>query len=125
MIFLNKEQIKHLHRKLIQETGGINGIREEGLLDSALSVPFQSFDGEELYPSILRKAARLCYGLIKNHVFLDGNKRIGIYVMLVFLELNGMEMECSDEELIALGLGIAAGEFEDEDIVLWIVEHYK
>lgn len=125
MIFLNKEQIKHLHRKLIQETGGINGIREEGLLDSALSVPFQSFDGEELYPSIPRKAARLCYGLIKNHVFLDGNKRIGIYVMLVFLELNGMEMECSDEELIALGLGIAAGEFEDEDIVLWIVEHYK
>lgn len=125
MILLNKEQIKYLHRKLIRETGGINGIREEGLLDSALSVPFQSFDGEELYPSIPRKAARLCYGLIKNHVFLDGNKRIGIYVMLVFLELNGMEMECSDEELIALGLGIAAGEFEDEDIVLWIVEHYK
>ena len=64
MILLNKEQIKHLHSKLIQETGGIDGIRDEGLLNSALSVPFQSFGGEELYPTIPRKAARLCYGLI-------------------------------------------------------------
>lgn len=125
MILLNKEQIKYLHGKLIQETGGIGGIRDEGLLESALSVPFQSFGGEELYPSVPRKAARLCYGLIKNHVFLDGNKRIGIYVMLVFLEMNGIEVECSDEELIALGLGIAAGEFKDEDIVLWILGHSR
>ena len=125
MILLNKEQMKYLHGKLIQATGGVDGIRDEGLLESALAVPFQSFGGEELYPSIPRKAARLCYGLIKNHVFLDGNKRIGIYVMLVFLEMNGMELECSDEELIVLGLGIAAGEFGDEGIVLWIVEHNK
>lgn len=123
MILLSKEQIKHLHSKLIQATGGIDGIRDEGLLESALAAPFQSFGGEELYPSITQKAARLCYGLIKNHIFLDGNKRIGIYVMLVFLELNGMEMECSDEELTALGLGIAAGGFGDEDIVLWIAGH--
>lgn len=99
--------------------------RDERLLESALAAPFQSFEREELYPSVLRKAARLCYGLIKNHVFLDGNKRIGIYVMLIFLEMNGLEIECSDEELIDLGLGIAAGKFEDEDIVLWIVEHNK
>ena len=125
MILLNKEQIKHLHSKLVMETGGIDGVRDEGLLDSALSVPFQSFGGEELYPSIPQKAARLCYGLIKNHVFLDGNKRIGVYVMLVFLELNGMEIECSDEELIALGLGVAAGKFKDEEIMLWIVGHSK
>lgn len=125
MILLNKEQIKHLHSKLIRETGGIDGIRDEGLLDSALSVPFQSFGGEELYPSVPRKAARLCYGSIKNHVFLDGNKRIGVYVMLVFLELNGLVIECSDEELISLGLGIAAGQLEDEDIVRWIARHNK
>ena len=123
MILLNKKQIKHLHSKLIQATGGIDGIRDEGLLESALAAPFQFFGGEELYPSIPRKAARLCYGLIKNHVFLDGNKRIGIYTMLVFLELNGMKVECSDEELIVLGLGIAAGKFRDEDIMFWIVEH--
>lgn len=125
MILLNKEQIKHLHSKLIQETGGIDGIRDEGLLNSALSVPFQSFGGEELYPTIPRKASRLCYGLNKIHVFLDGNKRIGIYAMLVFLELNGMEIECSDEEMVTLGLGIAAGQYKDDDIVLWIVEHNK
>lgn len=67
----------------------------------------------------------MCYGLIKNHVFLDGNKRIGIYAMLVFLELNGMELECSDEELVDLGLKIAAGQYKDGDIVLWIVGHNK
>lgn len=125
MIFLTKEQIKYLHSKLIQATGGIDGIRDEGLLDSAISAPFQSFGGEELYPTIPRKAARLCYGLIKNHVFLDGNKRIGIYAMLVFLELNGIEIECSDEDLVTLGLEIAAGQYKDEDIVLWIVGHNK
>ena len=125
MILLNREQIKYLHGKMIQETGGSNGIRDEGLLDSALSAPFQSFAGMELYPSIIGKAARLCYGLIKNHAFFDGNKRIGIYAMLVFLELNGMEMECNEKELIALGLGIAASEIEEKDVGIWIVMHNK
>mgnify|MGYP002509632037 CR=1 FL=1 len=125
MIIFSKEQIKHLHRKLIQETGGIDGIRDERLLESAVAAPFQSFGGEELYPSVPRKAARLCYGLIRNHVFLDGNKRIGIYALLAFLEMNGIEVGCSDEELVALGLGIAEDKFEHEDIVRWIVEHSK
>ena len=74
---------------------------------------------------MIRKGARLCYGLIKNHAFFDGNKRIGIYAMLVFLELNGMEIECSEEELIALGLGIASGEIEEKDIAIWIVKHNR
>lgn len=125
MIFLNKEQVKYLHKKMIQEIGGIEGIRDEGLLDSALSVPFQSFGGMELYPSMIGKAARLCYGLIKNHAFLDGNKRIGIYAMLVFLELNGMEIKCSDEELVALGLEIASGRNGERDIIIWIMTHSK
>lgn len=125
MILLNKEQIKYLHSKMIQETGGSNGIRDEGLLDSALSAPFQSFGGMELYPSMIRKGARLCCGLIKNHAFFDGNKRIAIYAMLVFLELNGMEIECSEEELIALGLGIASGEIEEKDVGIWIVTHNR
>lgn len=85
MILLSKEQVKYLHGRLIEATGGSDGIRDEGLLDSALTSPFQTFGQEELYPSIPRKAARLCYGLIQNHVFIDGNKRIGIYVMLIFL----------------------------------------
>ena len=125
MIFLNKEQIKYLHSKMIQETGGSNGIRDEGLLDSALSAPFQSFGGMELYPSMVGNGARLCYGMIKNHAFFDGNKLIGIYAMLVFLELNGMEIECSEEELIALGLGIASDEIEEKDVGIWIVTHNR
>ena len=116
MILLSREQILYLHSKLINATGGIDGIRDEGLLDSALRTPFQAFGGKELYPSVPRKAARLCYGLIQNHAFYDGNKRIGVYVMLVFLELNGMVIDCVDEELIALGLGVASGEMKDEDI---------
>ena len=123
MILLSREQILYLHSKLINATGGTDGIRDERLLDSALQAPFQAFGGEELYPSVPRKAARLCYGLIQNHAFYDGNKRIGIYVMLVFLELNGMEINCSDEELINLGLGVASGEMKDENILAWILSH--
>ena len=125
MILLSREQISYLHSKLIKATGGIDGIRDEGLLDSALQTPFQAFGGEELYPSVPRKAARLCYGLIQDHAFYDGNKRIGVYVMMVFLELNGMELDCRNEELVTLGLKTASGEMKDEDIVLWILDHTK
>ena len=125
MILLSREQILYLHSKLIKATGGIDGIRDERLLDSALHTPFQGFGGEELYPSVPRKAARLCYGLIQNHAFYDGNKRIGVYVMLVFLELNGIVIDCVDEELVDLGLGVAAGAMRNEDIVIWILSHTK
>ena len=93
MIKLTKEQILLLHTQLIETTGGSDGIRDLGLLESALESPFQSYSGEELYPSIQAKAARLCYGLVKNHAMIDGNKGIGCHAMLVFLELNGYEME--------------------------------
>lgn len=123
MIKLSKEQIKNLHKKLIEATGGLDGIRDEGLLDSAISAPFQSFGGEELYPSVKDKAARLCFGLIKNHIFIDGNKRIGIYVMLVFLQLNGIFINCGDKEIVELGIGIAEGKFDDKYIINWIENH--
>ena len=89
MIMLTKEQILLLHTQLIEITGGSDGIRDIGLLESALESPFQSYGGVELYPSIQAKAARLCYGLVKNHAMIDGNKRIGCHAMLVFLALNG------------------------------------
>lgn len=82
-----------LHTQLIQQTGGSDGVRDYNLLDSALENPFQSFGGEELYPTIQAKAARLGYGLIKNHCMIDGNKRIGTHAMLVFLALNGIELK--------------------------------
>ena len=90
MIRLSKTQILLLHEQLIAETGGSSGLRDEGMLDSALNAPFQTFGGEDVYPSLQQKAARLCFGLVKNHPFLDGNKRIGAHVMLVFLALNGV-----------------------------------
>ena len=86
---LSKEQVLMLHSQLIESFGGSDGVRDENLLDSALESPFQTFDGEELYPTLQAKAARLGYGLIKNHCMIDGNKRIGAHAMLVFLELSG------------------------------------
>ena len=92
-------------------------------MDSALESPFQSFGDEELYPSIQTKAARLCYRLVKNHAMIDGNKRIGAHVMLVFLAVNGYELEYTQKELSDLILGVADGKKEYEDILSWILEH--
>ena len=123
MIRLTKKQILTLHTQLIESTGGCDGIRDEGLLDSALESPFQSFGGEELYPSIQAKAARLCYGLVKNHAMIDGNKRIGAHTMLVFLAVNGYELRYTQKELVDLILDIADGKKEYGDILSWILEH--
>lgn len=123
MIRLTSNQVRMLHRDLIAKTGGTDGVRDEGLLDSALQLPFQTFDGQALYPSIQQKAARLCSSLVGNHPFIDGNKRIGIHSMLVFLALNGVELSYTQEELITLGLSLAAGEFSCPDVLQWIMEH--
>lgn len=123
MIRLTKKQVLMLHAQLIKETGGSDGIRDKGLLDSALESPFQSFGGEELYPSIQSKAARLCYGLVKNHAMIDGNKRIGAHAMLVFLAVNGYELKYTQKELADIILDVADGKREYEDILSWILEH--
>lgn len=123
MIKLTKEQILLLHTQLIETTGGSDGIRDLGLLESALESPFQSYSGEELYPSIQAKAARLCYGLVKNHAMIDGNKRIRCHAMLVFLELNGYEMEYTQKELSDLILDVAADRKQYEDILHWLLAH--
>jgi death-on-curing protein len=112
-----------LHSQLIQETGGSDGVRDEKLLESALENPFQSFGGEDLYPSIQAKAARLCYGLVKNHAMVDGNKRIGIHAMLVFLALNGYELEYTQKELSDTIFDVAAGHMSYEELLNWIIEH--
>ncbi len=120
---LTKTQILKMHSLLIQETGGSDGVRDEGLLDSALNLPFQSFDGEDIYKTIQAKAARLGFSLINNHPFVDGNKRIGILAMLVFLEINGIEIICTDEELVELGLGVADSSVSYKDLLNWIIDH--
>ena len=125
MIRLTKKQILMLHSQLIDVYGGSAGIRDENLLESALESPFQSFGDKELYPSIQAKAARLCYGLIKNHAMIDGNKRIGAHAMLVFMKINGYDLEYSQKELIDLILGVAVGEMDYTNILHWLIEHQK
>lgn len=123
MKVLTKAQILMLHRELIQETGGVDGLRDEGLLDSALHAPFQGFGGMDTFPSLQQKGARLGFGLIQNHAFVDGNKRIGAHAMLVFLALNGIELAYTQEELTNMVLDIAAGDSSFEDMVQWILNH--
>lgn len=123
MIILSKEQILLLHTQLLEETGGSDGIRDEGLLDSALNAPFQGFGNTDVFPSIQQKAARLGYGLVKNHAFIDGNKRIGAHAMLVFLALNKVELDYTQEELSEIFLQIATGESGFEELLRWITSH--
>ena len=125
MIFFEYEQVVKIHRSLIEKTGGMDGIRDAQLLDSALKTPFQTFGGNNLYPDILDKASQLCYSLIENHPFIDGNKRIGVHLMLLFLKLNNIEVNYSQQELIDFGLDIASGKMSKNDIKEWIIEHRK
>ena len=112
-----------LHASLIKATGCSEGIRDEGMLDLALNNPFQSFGGEDLYPSIHAKAAQLCFGVVRNHAMLDGNKRLGVHVMLVFLALNGYELSYSQKELSDIILALASGEIGEEKMLEWIIGH--
>lgn len=123
MIRLSEEKVKLLYQLMVEATGGTFGIRDENLLNSALEGIFQTFNGKYLYPSKEEKGAMLGYSIISNHAFVDGNKRIGVYIMLTFLEVNGIRIDCSDEELITLGLGLAAGEIGYEGLLDWILDH--
>lgn len=123
MKILKKRQILLLHSALIAESGGSDGIRDEGLLDSAVNTPFQTFSGQDLYPTVLDKAVRLCFGLIRNHPFIDGNKRIGTHAMLVFLNLKSITLSYEDDELISAILSVASGEMDADGLLKWMQQH--
>lgn len=123
MIRLSKSQVLKLHQSLVEITGGAEGIYDDSMLDSALNAPFQIFDNVALFPSIIEKAARLGFGLIKNHPFIDGNKRIGAHTMLVFLELNGIHLSYNQEELYTIILGVASSINTYEDLLQWLYSH--
>ena len=125
MIKLTKRQILKLHEQLIRETGGSDGLRDEALLESALEAPFQSYGEHELFPTIQAKAARLGFGLIKNHAMVDGNKRIGTHAMLVFLAINGIELLYTQQELYTEILAVASGQSGCEELLRWILEHQQ
>lgn len=123
MIKFSKEKVLLLHQLMAEATGGDTGVRDEALLESAVENIYATFDGQELYPSKEEKAARLGFSLISNHAFVDGNKRIGIYIMLSFLEINGIRMEANNDEVIALGLTVADGSANYQDVLDWIYKH--
>ena len=123
MIKFSKEKVLLLHKLLIEQTGGEDGIRDMGLLESALEACYATFDGQELFPTKEEKAARLCAGLVSNHAFVDGNKRIGVYVLLTFLEVNGISLKVTDKELVNLGISLAEGTMKYDSLLNWIKAH--
>ena len=123
MIKFSKEKVLLLHKLLAEATGGAVGLRDDGLLDSALEGAFAGFGDREFYPTKEEKGARLGYSLISNHAFVDGNKRIGLFVMLSFLEMNGIKLRCTDEELVHIGLSVADGSMGYEELLQWVKDH--
>ncbi len=123
MIKFSKDKVLLLHRLLAEETGGSIGVRDEALLESALEGAFAGFGDREFYPTKEEKGARLGYTLISNHAFIDGNKRIGMYVMLTFLEVNGIRVNCTNEDVARVGLCVADGSMDYEALLRWVVEH--
>ncbi len=123
MIKFSKDKVLLLHKLIAQETGGSIGVRDEGLLESALEAAFSGFGDEEFYPTKEEKGARLGYNLISNHAFVDGNKRIGMYVMLTFLEVNGIHMDCTNDDVSSTGLAIASGKMDYDALLQWVKDY--
>ncbi len=123
MILLTVEEISDLHDKLIERTGGSHGLRDQSLLESAVYSATSGFGDNEAYPSVEEKAARLMFSLTNNHAFVDGNKRIGVFTMLMTLQINNVKIKYTQTELISLGLSVADGKTKYTEILDWIMEH--
>lgn len=123
MNYLTTAQVLFIHSRLIAETGGASGIRDLALLESAVARPQATFAGEDLYPDICTKAATLMFGLVNNHPFLDGNKRVGIAAASLFLMRNGFRLAAGNDELEQFTLQVAHGDVTVQQITAWFVEH--
>ena len=123
MIILTVDEVIKIHGRLIEKTGGLDGLRDRGLLESAIFSISSGFGEIEVYPTVEEKAARIAFGIVNNHAFLDGNKRIGMLSMLMILRLNQVNIKYTQRELIALGLGVAEGSIGYDEILDWIISH--
>ena len=123
MIKFDKDKVLLLQQLVIKSSGGTAGVRDFGLLESAIESVYQTFDGVELYLTKEEKGARLGYSLVSNHAFVDGNKRIGLLVMLSFLAINGINLKYTDQELIEIGLSLASGDMKYEGLYQWVLRH--
>jgi death on curing protein len=123
MRYISVEEVEQLHQELVDQTGGLHGIRDHGLMESAVVQPLQQYAGIDLYPDVVAKAAALGFFLIKNHTFVDGNKRVGLASMQTVLLRNTFEIRTSDDELVDVILAVAAGEYSLEDFTSWLRKH--
>jgi death-on-curing protein len=125
MRYLALAEVVDLHRRLLEATGGPLGIRDLGALESALAQPRMTLAGSDVYPTLVEKAAALCFSLVGNHPFVDGNKRVGHAAMETFLVLNGAEIDASLDEQERVMLDLAAGRVDRGQLADWLRQHLK
>jgi len=125
MRYLTLGEVLDLHRRIIEQSGGAVGVRELGGVESAVAQPQMTFGGEELYPTIESKATALCFSLVMNHPFVDGNKRIGHAAMETFLVMNGFEIAANVDHAETTILTLAAGELSREELLEWVTSHIR
>ena len=121
----SKEDIILLHKLLVEQYGGDSNIRDNELLDLSINSPYQTFDGKDLYDGVVRKAVHLCYSLVMNHPFVDGNKRIGAHCLVILLDANNYALSYSQDELIDVVMGIASSSLTENDLLEWVENHIK
>jgi len=120
MIWITADDVIQIHSRVIQRSGGMDGLRDRASLEAAVSAPMQSFGGQDLYPTTVEKIARLGYGLASNHAFVDGNKRIGAMMTQLLLKWNGFQMSLRSGELADMFIAIADGSAGESDLLAWI-----
>jgi len=123
--FLTLDEVLELHARVLKQSGGAEGLRDLAALESSLAQPFQTFDGVELYPSIPAKAAALGFFLVRNHPFVDGNKRVAHAALEVTLVLNGFELAATVDEQEQIMLALAAGTLSREEFTIWVEQHLQ
>jgi death-on-curing protein len=125
MRYLALAEVVDLHRRLLEATGGAAGIRDLGALESALAQPRMTLAGSDVYPTLVEKAAALCFSLVGNHPFVDANKRVGHAAMETFLVLNGTEIDASFDEQERVMLDLATGRVDRGQLADWLCQHLK
>ena len=123
MVWITVEDAIMIHKRIIEATGGVDGLRDRAGLEAAVSAPLQSFGGVDLFPGKIEKIARVGFGLASNHAFLDGNKRIGAMMTQLMLKWNGYQLNLKQGELADMFIAIADEKKDDQDLLLWIQNH--
>ena len=125
MIWISTEDILLIHSRVIEGSGGLDGLRDQNGLEAAIAAPMQTFDGQELYPSDIEKIARLGFGLASNHAFVDGNKRISAMMTQLLLKWNGYDLTLRTGELADMFIAIADGSANGKDLLDWVYAHLR